>query len=1274
MQYNRQYRLQRFVNIIASLFPLTNTAHSADLTAPVISLLGSATMTLEAMQSTYQEPGYTAIDSYDGVITYKVSVSLQPNVSAVGNYTMAYTVSDAAGNMAIPKTRTITVRDTTAPTITLNGGSALSWPYLTTYTDPGATAIDLVDGNVTSHIIVQNLAALNVANQIVNQVATLTYSVTDNAGNTATLTRQVHVVNNNVPIITLLGQSSVVLQGNQVDQNFADPGATATDFVDGNLTPFITTVSTPGSVNISSLGTYTIVYSVHSFDGTRQAVPVTRTVTVIDTKPPAMTLNGNASVYVQGATPYVDDGVTITDNLDSSPVLQTRLQITGLSLVNTSRPAGTGFLISYSVSDTSGNAAVSLQRTVTIIDSIPPVIVMNGSPYVTVEAATAYSDAGATSTDTLDGTDPVISSSSVNLYPPNTPINFTVTYSAHDNAGNNATALTRTVHVVDTTPPIITVVGNLSVTVEAATFYADAGASAADTLDGTDPVVTYNPINLRPLATPVTYSIIYAANDKAGNVAVNKTRNVTVVDTTPPTITLLGNASMTLQENFIFSDPSATSTDSLNGDLTHNITVAYYRLSVATVNSMLPANHSRYTVPAWSKINALNISLFAVSGVSSVVTAGSLYIIVYSVADKAGNKASTNRTVMIVDIIPPVVTLTVPISTTIQGQVPCLTTYNQIGATAYDSVDGNLTSTLAYVVQSSNGTSGLLALIDCASALQTVWTISYSVSDASGNSAAPVSRTVTLIDTISPVIFLLGLTHVTLYAGENYTEFGATAFDSYAGNLTSGIVVSGSSDIVATEQTVNLTFTVVYSCKDTAGNTGIAYRYVYIESSAAPTASSAMPVGPVVGGAVGGTLVLIVLLVLILARSRKNRHVKAAPEPGLQFSNPLYTTVDQWFHGSITREESEQRITATGKGDGTVLIRTRGSSGKDFVISFTNSDKFYHYLLNQQDDGQFKIQTTLCDGWGTNVDSIVRRLQGSHEGILPVALKRAVLPPIGTLGGRSEVTMTQNPLYAETSAARQGSNGKHAVIDNPVYETAPLPSGKTGVFSIVLTDPKALPSNQVLYTRRTTNVGGYTFEVIARSGIAAGVPLYIKREEVDFARSSSSAAALLSRDDSEANYLQVTGEGESKRSDENYLDIAAPVSNSGEYMSVGGSASNKRPSLSSKASKNSQNADENYIDLGAGKEYADVGPVDGSKSQPADEHYLAVSPSKTPVIPPAAAKASEKSVAAEPQPTLSGAKKPDENEEGYLTIDVEGGKSAQPRASAAEEEQEEFGF
>ena len=143
-------------------------------------------------------------------------------------------------------------------------------------------------------------------------------------------------------------------------------------------------------------------------------------------------------------------------------------------------------------------------------DTTAPVItVLPGTD--TVEQGSTWTDAGATS----DGDETVTVSGTLDTSIAGT---YTITYTATDAAGNTGTA-TRTVTVVDTTAPVITVNPGTD-TVEQGSAWTDAGATA-----DTGETVTVSGTVDTSIAG--TYTITYTATDAAGNTG-TATRTVTV--------------------------------------------------------------------------------------------------------------------------------------------------------------------------------------------------------------------------------------------------------------------------------------------------------------------------------------------------------------------------------------------------------------------------------------------------------------------------------------------------------------------------------------------------------------------------------------------------------------------------------------------------------------------------------------------------------------------------------------------------------------------------
>lgn len=158
----------------------------SDTQKPQLSMYGDAEMTIEA-GSEFADPGYAASDNYDGDITANVSVDGSVDNVKVGDYTISYSISDSSGN-SDTQTRTVHVVDTQAPQIALSGKSTVYVKAGDAYTEPGYTASDTCDGDITDSVTVSGSVDTSK-----NGKYTLTYTVSDNSGNKVSLDRTVRV-------------------------------------------------------------------------------------------------------------------------------------------------------------------------------------------------------------------------------------------------------------------------------------------------------------------------------------------------------------------------------------------------------------------------------------------------------------------------------------------------------------------------------------------------------------------------------------------------------------------------------------------------------------------------------------------------------------------------------------------------------------------------------------------------------------------------------------------------------------------------------------------------------------------------------------------------------------------------------------------------------------------------------------------------------------------------------------------------------------------------
>ena len=184
---------------------------ASDTTPPTITMVGAEAINHE-QGTAYDDQGASASDSVDGA----VSVSSSGEVgNTAGVYTITYSASDAAGNTATA-TRTITVADTQPPVISLIGDSEVSHEQGANYIDAGASASDLVDGDV------EVLIAGDVDDEVGEY--TVTFTATDAADNSATQTRLVTVVSSDTPQAISLS----VLDNGEADSAF-DAGLNGQD-------------------------------------------------------------------------------------------------------------------------------------------------------------------------------------------------------------------------------------------------------------------------------------------------------------------------------------------------------------------------------------------------------------------------------------------------------------------------------------------------------------------------------------------------------------------------------------------------------------------------------------------------------------------------------------------------------------------------------------------------------------------------------------------------------------------------------------------------------------------------------------------------------------------------------------------------------------------------------------------------------------------------------------------------------------------------------------
>ena len=399
-----------------------------------------------------------------------------------------------------------------------------------------------------------------------------------------------------------------------------------------------------------------------------------------------------------------------------------------------------------------------------------PIITLIGDANVYLLLDETYTEEGATAVDytgvditadiVTDNTNVITSVEGV----------YNVTYNVTDSAGNVAEQVIRRVYVKPASfyKPVINLLGGNPLELDINVDFNDPGAIATNYLGAyiSDAIVVSG-MDALDTSTVGTYALYYDVTDAEGNIADQVIRTVSVVDNTVyvrPEITLVGAAEVYLLVGADYVEENATAEDSEGVDLTSAIV-----------------------------INATNVDT-SVEGD---------YTVTYDVTDANGTEAiQVERMVYVRSqafFIP-----TIVLNGAAEMTLEIDTVYLELGAVATDYLGNDISASIV-----------LTGAVD--TSLADVYVLNYNVSDAEGNAAIQVSRTVTVLAAVPPTITLIGESIEIYYVGETYLETGATAEDADGADLTSDIVT----DSTNVDTSVEGDYTVTYNVVDSNGTAAI---------------------------------------------------------------------------------------------------------------------------------------------------------------------------------------------------------------------------------------------------------------------------------------------------------------------------------------------------------------------------------------------------------------------------------------------------------------------
>ncbi len=422
-----------------------------DTQPPTITLLGQSTLSIESgTASAYVDAGANSIDNVD-----PTEVLAPDNLPTdyIGTHLLNFNDSDVAGNTALQVQRTVNV---TVPT---------GRQYVTLATIPGTLSDTnlLKDYTGPSPVVTGQLEAPSQTDQGLDftlldngeveydSVPTEDQTITGflyinpagERGPAANFDYQLSTSDTTAPVITLTGNATInLVQGD----TYVELGATATDDIDGDVTGNI--VIDSSAVNTTAVGSYQVTYNVSDTAGNAatQAVRTVNISTTPDTTEPVITLTGSVTINLVQGDAYIELGATATDDIDGD--------VTGNIVIDSSAVNTTAvgsYQVTYNVSDTAGNAATQVVRTINVSaasDTTLPVITLNGGATINLVQGDTYIELGATAIDDTDGD--ITSGIVTNSVAVNTAVvgSYPVTYDVSDAAGNAAIQAIRTVNVI----------------------------------------------------------------------------------------------------------------------------------------------------------------------------------------------------------------------------------------------------------------------------------------------------------------------------------------------------------------------------------------------------------------------------------------------------------------------------------------------------------------------------------------------------------------------------------------------------------------------------------------------------------------------------------------------------------------------------------------------------------------------------------------------------------------------------------------------------------
>ena len=660
--------------------------------------------------------------------------------------------------------------------------------------DAGACSAAAANVTLGSATTADNCSVASTTNDAPNSfpvgTTTVTWTVTDASGRTATATQDVTVVDNIDPTITAPANVTVNVDAGQCDADAANVtlgNATTAD----NCGIQSTTNDAP---NTYPVGTTTVTWTVTDVNG--RTATATQTVTVVDNIDPTLTAPADVTVNVDaGECSAAAANVTL-----GNPTAADNCSVTTSNDAPSSYPVGTT-TVTWTAVDPSGNDVTATQ-TVTVVDNIDPVL--------TVADVTIQLDANGNATLANHG-------SATDNCTANPTITYDVSSFTCAELGTNTVVVTAadangnsvdqsiTVTVEDNIDPVLTV-SDITLVLDA-----NGNATLANHGSATDNCTTAN----------ITYSetsfdcndlganaVDVTATDGSGN-AVTQEITVTIEDNTAPTV-----AGATVN---VFLDA--------NGSGTISDVTTLFATATDNTNCTLDYQASRLTFDCDDLDFDQSISNPSQADANNTANWGTTAVTI-TLTDAAGNASTATAQVRVIDNEKPTITApSLDLDLNAQGFVSIANTMAQTLATvtadncSLDASRGNINQ----------------SYFDCDDLGSN--TVTAFVFDSYGNTRV-TAMTVQINDVTAPVITTVaGTVTLNLDANGSRTVVLSDVFDSAVDNCTDGASLTNALSGAVTFDCshAGTTQTITMTSEDASGNVSTATKQVEIVDNTNPT-------------------------------------------------------------------------------------------------------------------------------------------------------------------------------------------------------------------------------------------------------------------------------------------------------------------------------------------------------------------------------------------------------------------------------------------------------